>query len=65
MRVKKSKVSYVSFSSAVLSVSPPDIETMQSRETANHTDPSLAGDERSTQKSAKYMDEKFKNKRQK
>lgn len=29
-------------------------------ETANHTDPTQAGDEHSTQKSAKYMDDKFK-----
>lgn len=41
------------FSNAVLS------------ETANHTDPTQAGDEHSTQKSAKYMDDKFKTERNK
>lgn len=38
------------FCNAALSVSPPDDETMQLRETANHTDPTQAGDEHSTQK---------------
>lgn len=60
MRVNKTKVLYISRPNAALSVSPPDlIETMQSRGTANHTDPTQAGDENSTQKSAKYMDEKI------
>lgn len=39
-----------------MSMSPLDTETMQSRETANHTDPTQADDELSAQNSVKYMD---------
>lgn len=62
---RKQKCLMFPFSNAAPSVSPPDVETMQSRETANHTDPTQAGDEHSTQKSAKYMDDKFKIKKTK
>lgn len=45
-------------------MSPLDSEIMQSRETANHTDPTQADDELSAQKSVKYMDLKKKKKKQ-
>lgn len=50
-------VLYFPFSNAELSMSPCNVGTM--RETANHADATQAGDEHSTQKSAKYMDEKI------
>lgn len=56
---EKQSVLYFPFSNAELSVSPRNVGTMQSRETPNHADATQAGDEHSTQKSAKYIDEKI------
>lgn len=45
-----------------MSVSPLDTETMEPRETANHSDPTQADDELGAQNSVKYKDlEKKKN----
>lgn len=57
---EKQKCLIFPFSNAALSMSPPDIGTMQSRETANHTDPTQAGDEHSTQKKCKVHEWKMK-----
>lgn len=59
--ITETKVSYVSPLATLCWAFPPTVvQTMQSRETADHhADPTQAGDEHSTQKSAKYMDDRF------
>lgn len=63
MRVKKAEVYYISLQERHAEASHLDTETTRPRETADHTDPTQANDEHSTQKSAKYMEEIHKTKR--
>lgn len=67
MSREKTRVFYISLMErrAELSVSPLTSKQCSQENTANNTDLTQAGDEHSTQKSAKYMDDKCQKKRKK